>query len=249
MVFFIITSGHRVGSRWIHYLLADIYKKEVSPEIDVSKIVSKKRTIRNYLKNNKIPKFHGANFDNIANNIKPIDYKILGVVRDPRDRAVSYTFHNRYHKKGNFRQKKFKTDLESLNYTLYKDKTFWFEEEQQSEIMKLGLSTINFKQNTTSFLWTTYEWLHDDPYKQMKIITNFLGGDIKNGEILEYLNKHSFKNKSGREEGEEKRDDLWRRKGIIGDWKNWLDEKGIEKLKPATDTYYSKIAEEFKNGS
>jgi len=58
-----------------------------------------------------------------------------------------------------------------------------------------------------------------------------------------------LKIKSGREEGEEKRDDLWRRKGIVGDWKNWLDEKGVEKLKSATDTYYSKLAEEFKNGS
>jgi len=174
MVYFMITSGHRVGSRWLHYLLADIYKKEVTPEIDISKIVSKRETIRNYLKNNKIPKFHGANFSDIADNIKPNDYKILGVVRDPRDRAVSYTFHNRYHEKSNFWQKKFKTDIEALNYTIYKDATFWFEEVQQAEIMKPGLSILNSKTNKTNFIWVTYEWLHENPCKKFKPNYRFL---------------------------------------------------------------------------
>ena len=114
---FIIISGHRVGSRWIHYLLADLFEKEVSPEIDGTKLKSRGDEIREFLDSNKIPKFHRTTPDAVFKKVLPVDYKVIGIVRNPRDRAVSYAFHHRYHNKNyRYKQRGFETDLEAVEY-------------------------------------------------------------------------------------------------------------------------------------
>jgi len=93
----IITSEHRVGSRWMHYLLADLYGMMASPEIDADKIIEKKKEVEAYFSNRRIVKFHHAVPGDIVEALPNRNYSIIGIVRNPMDRAVSLAFHNRYH--------------------------------------------------------------------------------------------------------------------------------------------------------
>lgn len=236
----IITSPHRVGSRWVHYLLADLYRKNVTPEIDGSRIKKDRNYILKLFKENKIVKFHGATQNKILKDLFPQNYKIIGIVRNPRDRAVSYAFHNRYHQKNkNFRQKRFKTDKEAVRYTVLEDRSFMREEKQQAAMMVPGYSTKGKIYTDMPYIWTCYEWLRDDPFTEFSTLVDFLEESIKQN--LGYtIQQHSFKAKSGRKPGSEDRKDLWRRKGVVGDWENWFDDEMIEKSQELYDKYYER---------
>jgi hypothetical protein len=247
---FIIISGHRVGSRWLHYMLADLYGLKVSPEIDGSRIDERKNEIRGFFNTNKIPKFHQATTEMVLRDLKPHNYKIIGMVRNPLDRAVSFAFHNRYHDSDfPFPQKKLDTDLEAVEHTVFKDENFRIEEDQQGEIMLPGLSTKSYSDGFDSmYIWTTYEWMKANPKQELSIISKFLNSNVDKLRINRTVRAHSFRNKADRSPGDEKRDDLWRRKGIVGDYKNWLNDAMLEYLQPDLDRYNSRVDREI-NGN
>jgi len=243
----IIISGHRVGSRWIHYLLADLYNKEVSPEIDRNKLYYWRNKIRGYLDENKIPKFHRCTVDNVLEKVLPVDYKVLAIVRNPRDRAVSYAFHHRYHDKNKgYQQRKEETDFDAIKYTILEDVNFKNEELQHQDNMLFGYSTRNKIKSELPYIWTTYEWLVEDTEREIKAISNFLNAGIADRKIRYIIHQHSFKTKSGREVGTEKRNDLWRRKGIIGDYMDWFDEEMMDGTKEWNDIYWEKVNAEIR---
>lgn len=245
----VITSEQRVGSRWMHYLLADLLGKGTSPEIDANRFYKNLdevlNTVKGYLKDNRIPKFHGIGavaLDRFfkSNGLK--DVGIMGVVRNPYDRAVSLAFHNRYHKNfDGFKQKKFETDEEAVIWTAIQDGGFEKSNVRQiSELMLPFHSTFSNRVNTYDYVWTTYEWLKEDTEGEIQAVlrTLFRGSVIPRQQLIKtFVDKHSFENKSGREEGKEKRNDLWRRKGIVGDYKNWFTDECYEVLEPHYNRY------------
>jgi hypothetical protein len=245
---FIITSEHRVGSRWLHYLLAELYDKKVSPEIDVNRLSQDAvRKVRNYFKSNKIPKFHRATPQNILDHIKPHNYKVIAVVRNPRDRAVSFAFHNRYHNRGDYPEKALKTDLDAVKYMVYKSRKFKSGNDRIFKTMVLGHSTKTFTKDC-EFIWTTYKWMKEDINKEITAIINFLNQQPTRN-IRKTITKHSFNKKANREVGDEKRSDLWRRKGIQGDWENWFDDGMINVTEEIDTIYWNIVREEESFGT
>lgn len=221
---FIITSEQRVGSRWMHYLLAELFGLTTSPEIDVGILRDNedvKNSVRFYFKTGRVVKFHRALYEDITDHLQPVNYKVLAVVRNPRDRGVSLTFHNRYHKKHHFRQKDFHTDREAMEFTILEDNGFHEGNDRQLKLMKPGWSTFDYSNGDGNYLWTTYEWLKEDTQMEVEMICEYLGLRPKK-EIKEIVHRHSFQTKSGRKPGQENRKNLWRRKGITNDWMNWF---------------------------
>lgn len=243
----IITSEHRVGSRWMHYLLADLYGKKTSPELDKNKIPSNIDEIQQRLKDNKIVKFHHAIPEDIL-GIVPGDYKVIGMVRNPRDRAVSFAFHNKYHKSDYpFKQKEFKDDFDAVKWTVLHDKSYLENTKRQFLLMVRGLSTKKFKDwdieyGNSRYIWTTYEWMKEDTFREISIISKFLGEEVSDLDLLNTIKRNSFKIKArGRSPGEEVRGNLWRRKGVVGDFINWFDEEMMYVTEEDNATYEEKV--------
>lgn len=242
----IITSEQRVGSRWMHYLFADLLGQSPSPEIgghrfyngDLDHVIGR---VKKYFKEDRIPKFHGVGAFAlyqflVSEGIE--DFGILGVVRNPYDRAVSLAFHNRYHKKHHFKQKDFDTDEDAVIWTATKDSGFLKScIRQYSDLMLPHYSSYsNYypEVGRIPYIWTTYKWLKEDTAGEIQTIIRTLNKGIapRTQQIQEHVERHSFKKRSGRKEGKEKRSNLWHRKGIMGDHKNWFNEDCYRELEP-----------------
>jgi len=247
----LITSEQRVGSRWMHYLFADLLKQQPSPEIDGSRFYNGEldevlKIVTSHLKEERIPKFHGIGaiaLDRFLKSHGVEDFGILGVVRNPYDRTVSLAFHNRYHKKHQgFAQKKVDTDEEAIIYTATEDAGFRSSHVRQVSDLMLPFYSTYSTSNLTDFnyVWTTYEWLKEDTAGEIQTALRrlFYGETIPRQQMIQnFVDAHDFKRKSGRQVGEEKRDDLWRRKGMVGDHVNWFNDDCYKALEPYQNLY------------
>jgi len=248
----LITSEQRVGSRWMHYLFADMLSQDTSPEIDGSRFYKGEldtitALVKTYLNEGRIPKFHGIGaiaLDRFLKSRGIEDFGILGVVRNPYDRAVSLAFHNRYHKNNHtFKQKKFDTDEEAVIWTATEDTGFRKSHTRQvADLMLPFFSTYSnhYDFGDFNYVWTTYEWLKEDTVGEVQtaLRTLFHGQTIPRTQFIEkFVQAHGFKQKSGREVGTEKRDDLWRRKGTVGDYKNWFNDDCYKSLERHQNLY------------
>jgi hypothetical protein len=224
---------------------------ETSPEMDVKR-VGETDEIRKRFKENRIVKFHHATHSDILEALEPWDYNIISVVRNPMDRMVSLTFHNRYHKKKDvFKQSKFETDQEAVKYTVIEDPFATQYNENQQKLMLQGYSTRNKIETKLPYVWTAYEWMHKDIVWEIRAITDWLDVEGIDDDFIKIVcHRHDFKTKSkGRSKGEEVRGDLWRRKGILGDWRSWYDEEMIEVSRDIQFRYQDIIEQEIKNGN
>lgn len=236
----VITSEMRVGSRWLHYLLADILDMDVSPEREIK---GHRNEIKKYFNKNKIVKLHHEPpfFHNKLNG----NYKVIGIVRNPRDRIVSRAFHIRVKDKRKFSSngkftdiKKADTDTQAVKLAV-NNKHIRKYTRDMFQYMKPNKSTRSHRKGR--YIWTTYEWMLDDTLGEIKAILEFLGVDKSDKFLKKKIRKHSFKKKAGRKRGKEDRSDGWRRKGVKGDWQNWFDDEMEKKTQYFVDKYIGKL--------
>lgn len=226
---FIIISEHRVGSRWMHYLFADLLGRRPSPEMDRDRLFKDgiDETYK-FLKEGRIPKFHRATYWDIESAFGENNLRVLSVVRNPRDRAVSLAFHNRYHHNHHFKQKDFETDKEAVKYTVLSDEGYKKGNMRQLSLMIPKHYVWNKGKRLYPYVWVDYDMLLLKPKECIQSIVDNLELQIVNN-IDKIIEVHSFKNKSRRNPGDESRKDLWRRKGVSKDWKNWFDDEMYDK--------------------
>jgi hypothetical protein len=180
-------------------------------------------------------------------------------VRNPRDRAVSFAFHNRYHKSNYpFKQKEFTGDtgdFDAVKYTVLKDEAFKKNTKNQLKLMEKGFSTKNWvpigdNNPFDNYIWTTYEWMLENTLKEVNKIVEFLGPALTAKHIERVVRRNSFKSKSGgRERGNELRTSLWRRKGVFGDYLNWFDEEMMYMTEESDKKYWEIVNNEIKMSS
>ncbi len=246
---FIITSEQRVGSKWLHYLFADLLHKGVSPELDGKKLKDNVAQAEMYMENGLLPKFFSATPQQLRNYFPTT--KILGVVRDPRDRYTSLSFHKRYHKRHFFIEQECNSDIDSVRHTVLENEVDAIDSTRILEYMTENNSTHSTEfsiPEIDNYGWTTYEWLKEDTIKEIQRILKLFKIDIVNPWIFHTVDKHSFKNKTGREPGEEDRKNTWTRKGVVGDWTKWFNTEMIDTTRKLTDEYYSRIRKELNIG-
>jgi len=233
----IITSELRVGSRWLHYLLKDLLGMKVSGEIDTTKMVSFNGKIGRYFREGRIVKLHHALPRNITDVIKPINYKIIGVVRNPRDRAISRTFHRKYNKEGSDCEPHF-NDVQAVQYTIMESEEFKAYTKNQFDFMLDGYATRSKTLSKLPYIWTSYAWLLHDTAREVRAICDFLGTSYTKKRIQQVVTQNSFETKSNRKPGNEQRKDLWRRKGIMADWVNWFTEGMVNYTAEEQERYW-----------
>lgn len=240
----IIESEQRVGSRWMHYLLRDLYGMKTSPEIDGSHYRRDKwKTIdrvHKLISENKIVKFHHIDSIDLEDAFYGDGYKVLSVVRNPRDRGVSLAFHHKYEKKKRPYPQFNMTEKEAINYTVLGSEFYSMGNSRMLNNMitcNSILSTSTYKNN---FKWVAYEWLLEDTVYYLTEIDRWLGFS-KKMTIKKAVSLHTFKRKSGRKPGQEQRDDVWRRKGVTGDWENWFTDDMIQRTQEVHRQYYNAL--------
>ncbi len=96
---------------------------------------------------------------------------------------------------------------------------------------KLGNHINTWRVYNDGFLAQNYKAVHyedltADPVGQIREISEFLDCKINKGKVRDIALKTSFGEQAQREPGDEKRNGFLR-KGIVGDWKNWLDEESV----------------------
>ena len=169
--------------------------------------------------------------------------KVICLVRDGRDVAVSYYFHQL-----------FLNDKTSLNKKEIKYYTSLYGFENVNDVktnMPKFISYLNshvpskffhflfpgtwsefykqwvkYSNENSNVLFVKYENLRLEPLIELKKILNFLEVEnVSDGRIQQIIKKHSFKAKAKRKSGTENRKSFMR-KGIIGDWKNYFNQDG-----------------------
>ena len=76
----------------------------------------------------------------------------------------------------------------------------------------------------------SYESLRHDPFAVFSEVCRFSCGDLPDSLIRQIVEKHSFRRVTGRSPGVEDRSSF-ARKGIVGDWKNYLKPSHIRRFK------------------
>jgi len=245
----VLTSEQRVGSRWIGYLLGDLFSgKKSTPEINLNDVENPGTLYRQAMNSNRVFKIHGNPPLEVVKILGP-QIKLLGIVRDPRDRLVSLSFHKRYHLfHDGFIEKKRDTELEALQYTVMEDGADNQNNYKMLEYM-ISFHSTRALNKTSNYVWTTYEWLKEDTYGEITKILDVLGLDYFPVTIEKLVEKYSFKNLTGRNPGEEDRKDTFARKGIVGDWKEWFTPEMLERTEEVYSKYYEKINLELGNSN
>lgn len=252
----IITSEHRVGSRWLHYLLAEFLGFGTSPEIDASKLIIERDTAIARLEANQIVKYHHATQDSISKVLRMDDeIMILGVVRNPRDRGVSKAFHDFYHPKHDYAVKRHATtDFDAVKWIVTQDEGFKKDNYRQVQILMMEeFSTrTGFPRGVKyPYIWTSYEWLLDDIEGELVAILEAMEFPLNKPareRLRNVIRKHDFKNKSGREAGNEVRKNTWRRKGTQLDWINWYDAQMLSATEYIDAVYWTKLITSGRHG-
>lgn len=241
----IITSEMRTGSRWLHYLLRDLLHMKVSGEIDASKLPCND-LVHTRFRENRIVKFHHATQHDLRNNLTG-GFKVIGIVRNPNDRITSWAFHQRFKPPGQgLKEIKIADDSTDAVRVAYWSNEARNDNQRQFVLMEKGKSTRQYtacpKQD---YIWTSYHWMKENTFEEIKKICKFLGVNVKDHEIRRECIKHSFKQKSGREPGQEKRYDEWRRKGVEMDHCNFFDGKMTLDSYGIMENYWRLIEDEM----
>ncbi len=139
--------------------------------------------------------------------------KVVQIIRDGRDVAVSGWFHNI-----RFSGDKFKQNFPDMpTYIRYLIQHHWLPYINQARAFG--------KQFPDRYFELKYEDLHADAPDVTTRLFQFLGVDANETAVQQCLEAASFKNLAkGRKGGEEDRGSFFR-KGVTGDWKNHFDEK------------------------
>lgn len=169
-----------------------------------------------------------------AHHIGPTSYKTIVLIRDGRDVITSAYFHflmSGERKHGQL-VKKWRGLLGDQNFTDIK-KTMPLFINAFHNSFSVGGKNINWGQHVVSYdpnddnlIFVKYENLLENSELELKRILDWYKIEAKK-DISSIVDKHSFKNQTGRNRGEEQANSFLR-KGVAGDWKNNFNEQSIQ---------------------
>jgi len=115
--------------------------------------------------------------------------------------------------------------------------TNWGEQKQLNRMWK-GYSTRRTPYGRNpKYIWTTFEWMKEDIWREARALSNFLEIGIKE-RALEYI--VSMTQKECKKEG-------IIRKGKVGSWKEEIFKERLKVLDKYQEMYYNRIHEETNN--
>ena len=216
-----ITSLPKSGSTWLSNMLSDIdgfdlfapskWNTYISDKWDDTRWDLTDNIFTEFSKKLAVIRGHTLATDSNLKILHDSNIKYIIGVRDPRDKLVSEYYHSRNfpgHWAHDIANEK---SLEE--FISYKLETGGFEQETLNWIKEW----IDNRNSNKSMI-VKYEDLLSDPTIVVQDIVKFLNFNIDKNKINSIIEKHSFKNISGRDRGESDNKQFVR-KGISGEWK------------------------------
>jgi len=159
--------------------------------------------------------------------------KIIHIIRDGRDVCVSGWFHNQRKGGPNFQQR-FPDMNKYIHYTITQH---WLPYIQKAR--EFG------QKYPDRYFELKYEDMHSDTAGHIASMVKFLGVDTSASSIEKCVKGGSFKSLTGgRELGEEDNQSFFR-KGIVGDWRNHLDDTNIATFNQLAGTMSKQLGYEI----
>lgn len=226
----LLTEYPKSGGSWLGEMIAELI------EIDFprNQFPSLKRSI-----------FHGHYLPKMG---IPTGKKVICLIRDGRDVTVSYYFHQLFtNEKTQLNKKEEKyykkvygfNDVNDVvnNMPTYIDvlnthrPSKWFHFFHPTTWSNFYKEWEKYRKQNDNVIFIRYEELKQTPHDALRKITDFLEeSQVTDEAIAQCVEKYSFKNQSQRKEGSEDRASFLR-KGIIGDWKNYFNERSKVQFK------------------
>ena len=230
----LFVSFPKAGRTWVTFLIARILQKKYNlPDSDVVNLEKISRNVRGLPNMTVVHEDdpHKKDVESLSKSkLKHYNKKIILMVRDPRDIIVSFYFHQS-RRKGEENYKK------SISNFLF-EKIGGFD-----VVIEYYNIWAKNRYIPADFLVVKYENFMRNTKKEVKKIINFMGlSDISDNKIEEAIKFSSFDNMKKMEaEGKfnVKRlkpanisdpDSFKVRRGIVGGYKNYLNERDIKKL-------------------
>jgi len=206
-----LLSHMRTGSTWLMHLLTTFYGNTTGGAYLKYKTPHSSKII-NYLNNGYIVKAHRWG----QYSFKEFNYPVVSIVRNPLDRFTSVYFRLKRTRNTSYNKAK---------------RICFFSEKGDTQLLRMekGFSTRTRDLNSSDipYIWTTYEWLLKNPKKELRAILNFLEISYTSKDLNRALERGN-KNTKGTSNF---------RKGIIGDWKNFIPKKDVKILIPFYEKY------------
>lgn len=165
-----------------------------------------------------------------TNLYSPRYKNVIPVMRDGRDIMVSAYYHFLFHNENNipYGIQRTRNHLQFKDYEDVRANLPRFIEYMFTEFQHIGWST-RFTWNQFVDSWidrsapiVKYEELLSAPHETMnRVIEALRCPEIEESKLNSIVEKYSFRNMTGRNRGEEKKN-TFARKGIAGDWKNYF---------------------------
>jgi len=237
------TCVPKTGSQWIKKIFSDPIVYSYSGLSFITSTDSDPRALdkRDYtemFKKNSIISPLYISYNKFQGIPKPENYKSFFVMRDPRDIVVSWYFSTKisHGKMGSV-----DANRKILNEKNFKDGLLYM----INYVNEFGLFaaldswlTLGAKDNNVMIL--KYEDLiSKSSFEHFSKLFNFLDIKMPSEDLMQILERYSFENLAGRNRGTENLNSHYR-KGISGDWVNYLDSELEEKLNTYAENFLSK---------
>jgi len=213
---FILASEMRVGSRWLHRVLSEAIDMKLSPELGT---MLHAESLFWYWKEGRIPKTHSIAPSNLVRRFP--DAKVIGMVRNPRDRYVSLAFRSDKAPQDIPVQDRIQIILDSPEH---RKSTILI----LKEYMSVGLHITQPTCHKHPYCWLDYADFHKDPILITHLLLDFIDmdGDAERGvERWTFDRMIDLQNKAINEFNE---DMFFCRRGIVGEWKEHFTQEQIK---------------------
>jgi len=232
-----ITTQMRTGSTWVCDLLAEMFNKRWQfwargRDIKADRF---QRHI-NAPQGLRIFKMHYTPPERICECIPVGDKRnfVISITRDVKDVSISKILYMRYDSGVRNLARMQEVNQARLDFNKYqlKDKNYineFIKTNAYKHIVRNWKMYNNGYEHPNYFL-INYEELNARPARQVSRIYEFLNVTPPHAQhIREIVVKNNFKQKTGRKKGDQ-RNSAFRRKGIAGDYKNYLTEESLNRI-------------------
>lgn len=210
----IVLTSMRTGSTWLCFILQGLLNRS----FEFAKTLEEMDDIWN---RGNFVKSHKFLPEEVFEKYQ--DAYIISVVRNPKDRTSSQIFFN-------IRE----ASKQRINKLIKKSEER--QEEKQLSRMWTLFSTKNFSPcyREPKYIWTAYEWMAVDAYKEVEIISKFLKLKCSKSKIKDSVDRANAITKQYH----------YIRKGRVGSWKEEKFRSKLDALDTYQKMYYNKLGNE-----